>query len=127
MQPRILLVDHDQGFAYLLRRYAEQCGFGCDLALSFEAARALIAPRRPALVLVNRQLASSEAAGALAALQAELAAYDIPLASVAQEAGNPAPALAADYEFTLPLLFDDFRHALAALGIQPHETDEPKS
>jgi CheY-like chemotaxis protein len=127
MRPIILLVDHDKGFAYLLQRYAEQCGFACEHALSLQAARALIVSRQPALVLVSRELAGTEAASALAAVQAELAAYDIPLASVAQQAGNPAPALAADYEFTLPLLFDDFRHALMALGIQPHGNDEPRS
>ena len=124
MRPIILLVDHDEGFAYLLQRYAEQCGFGCEHVLSLEAASTQIAPRRPALVLVNRQLVNAEAALALAALQAELAAYDNPLASVAQAAASPVPALTTDYEFTLPLLYDDFCHALVALGLRLHEPDD---
>ena len=118
MPPIILLVDNDESFIYLVRRYAEQSGFAFSSAPSVPAAQAMVGELRPALVVCNRLLAALADAGALAALQADLARSDIPIAGFGQavvEAG--LAALEIDYELTLPLLYGDFCAALAVLGV----------
>lgn len=116
--PIIVLIDNDDSFIYLVGRYAEQCGFGFGHAPTIQAAHGLIGQLRPALVVFNQLLAASAEPGVLEALQAELADRDIPSAGFAQANNEPVrDQLGVDYELCLPLLYDDFCSALAALGI----------
>jgi ActR/RegA family two-component response regulator len=118
IRPRILLIDDDDALLYLFQRYAEQRGFALDKAPSVEAAHAMVGQLRPALIVLNRLLAATADPSALTALQINLAAHNIPIAGFAQAVVEAEAAdLAIDYDLTLPLLYDDFCSALAALGV----------
>ena len=74
---------------------------------------------RPALVVFNQLLVAAADQAALAALQADLSALDIPSASFAPAVVEIGPAaFEVDYDLALPLLYDEFCAALAALGLE---------
>ena len=119
MLPIIILIDNDESFVYLIRRYAEQSGYALGHAPSVQAARAMLGQLRPAIVLLNRLLTASDDRSVLAALQAELAEHDIPIVGFSEAVVEAGPAeIDVDYELTLPLLYDDFCTALESLGVE---------
>lgn len=126
MPPTILLVENDASLVYLIGRYVEQGGYAFAHAPDVPAACAMVGQLRPRLVMLNRLLATLADRGALAALQAALAAHDTPIAGYSQAVLDAGTCLLdIDLNLALPLLYDDFRAALSALGIKQHAADEP--
>ena len=124
MPPLILLIDNDPLFVYLIGRYAEQSGYALGVASSVHAARSMLEPVQPTIVLFNLLLAAADDGAGLAELQADLACRDIPIIGCSDTtvaAGDLA--FEVDYYLAQPLLYADFCDACASLGVDRKAND----
>ena len=119
-QPKLLLIaDHPQ-LIYLIRRYAEQSG--CLVLDDGRLDRALELARRerPAMVLLYLMPDVHDDWSSLRRLRSALAPYGIPItiiSAIADEAR--ARDEGAAYWLWQPVMFADFRAALALAGVLP--------
>jgi DNA-binding response OmpR family regulator len=118
--PKLLLIaDHPQ-LIYLIRRYAEQSGCQVIDDDRIDTALELARHELPAMVLLYLMPDVHDDWSSLRRLRSALAPYGIPItiiSAIADEAR--ARAEGAAYWLWQPVMFADFRAALALAGILP--------
>jgi CheY-like chemotaxis protein len=127
--PKILLVDDDQQFVYLMQRYAETGG--CRLISARESSEALTLAlqEQPALVIIDVMLPDMSGQKILRALKSAPATRHIPVILCSTlESTLYDWEEEADKRLLRPILYDDFFATLVAMGIihpRPPELEEP--
>ena len=119
--PKVLLVEDDPGFLYLIRRYAETAGCELFAAADFQKALALAETERPTLVLVSDRpgVTGQELVRDLAA---NPATRHIPIFLCSTSDSAPSTWREAATGFLLkPVMYEDFLNILAEAGraVQP--------
>ena len=111
-KPGLLLIGYDQMLGYLLRRFAERCGYRILATQASLSGGKINASNLAAIVFLStEQLEKSQA------LVEELASHDTPIlvcSSVADEIR--ARELGADYCLLHPLTYDNFCAILSAVN-----------
>ena len=121
-QPTILLIASDPQLIYLIRRYAERSGCRMLSAEAPDTALELMSRQAPALVLLHLAAWPHDGWPTLRRLREHSAAQAIPVAIVSPIMDEArAREEGATYWLWQPVMYDDFRAALAAAGVLPQE------
>ncbi len=113
---RVLLVEGDPEFAYLLGRYAERSGCSVVLAAPPAAAVTLARQAHPHLILIDLGFPPDDGLAALAELRADAVACDTP--TYLCSAADLAPSAwedQADGCLVKPIMYQDYLTLLAGL------------
>jgi DNA-binding response OmpR family regulator len=119
-RPTLLLIANHPQLTYLIKRYGEQSGCRVRSAGAVDAALRMIEQERPAMVLVHLMFWPHEGWPILQRLKAYRAMSDIPItiiSAIVDEAR--ARDEGATHWLWQPVMYDDFRAALAITGVLP--------
>ena len=115
---KVMLVEDDPQFVYLLQRYARSSG--CQLVHTGSAGEAVLLAlkERPDLILLDTILGATEGWQILRALKADPTACKIPVfVCSASEAALRAYEEQADGCLLKPVMYEDFLAALAEIKL----------
>ncbi|NJO85167.1 MAG: response regulator [Blastochloris sp.] len=116
--PLVLLIDDDPQFRYLLQRYTQSSNLRFNAAGFDSRAGEAIISDPPALILLNLTSSALHRLTAIHALQAQLSRRDIPLILCSTfEQNETFREFAVDHWLWKPVMYDDFRAALAQVGL----------
>ena len=140
-RPKLMLVENDPYFIYLLKLYAEQCGFAVVTTSSGAAACTMAQEERPDVIILEAELPEITGWEVLALLRAEPCTHEIPVViCIWQDSEVADRRVAADYraaadgrkcqvEMTAseallhkPTQFHEFVAALKNLGAWPEDS-----
>ena len=122
-RPIVLLISGDPRLIYLIERYGRSSGCRVVGAQTEEEALTQIHHERPTLILLDVYLPPPDCWHIFAALKADRASHDIPVA-VCSAITDEARAWeeGVDYWLAHPVLYDDYLAVLAATGALPLHT-----
>jgi CheY-like chemotaxis protein len=116
-----LIAEENSSVHYLLKTYAQMCGFETVHATVGERALELVRQFSPVFVLLNVDLPGKVRGWeVLACLKNEEATRDLPVVIYRLDEGSaqPQPALEADACLQIPILYEGFRDTLSQAGIE---------
>ena len=119
-RPTLLLIANHPQLTYLIKRYGEQSGCWVRSTGTVDAALRMIEQERPAMVLVHLMFWPHEGWPILQRLKEYRAMSDIPItiiSAIVDEAR--ARDEGATHWLWQPVMYDDFRAALAITGVLP--------
>ncbi len=119
LPPKILLVEDDPQFVYLLKRYAGKSG--CQLLWAEQpgAAVAVAQQEQPDLVILDMLYPEANGGQVLRALAADPTTRHIPVVLCSSsEAALQGWKEEADGHLLKPVLYDDFINLLVETGVQ---------
>ena len=116
--PRIILIEDDPGFTYLVHRYVQRSGCRIITTKPDEAALALIQRTQPAVIVLDMASHSQTSLEMLSALKNDLSTSEIPVV-VCSELEQEARSLeiGAEVYLSKPVMYYDFLTALADTGV----------
>jgi DNA-binding response OmpR family regulator len=118
--PTLLLIANDPQLTYLIKRYGEQSGCRVSSASAVDAALRSIEQERPAMVLLHLMSWPHEGWPILRRLKEHDGVGDIPIAIISAIVDEArARDEGATYWLWQPVMYDDFRAALAITGVLP--------
>ena len=124
-RPTLLLIANHPQLTYLIKRYGEQSGCWVRSTGAVEAAVRMIEQERPAMVLVHLMSWPHEGWPILQRLKEYRAMSDIPItiiSAIVDEAR--ARDEGAAHWLWQPVMYDDFRAALAITGVLPDNSSK---
>jgi DNA-binding response OmpR family regulator len=119
-RPSLLLLTKHPQLTYLIERYGEQSGCRVSSTGAVDAALRMIEQERPAMVLLHLMSWPHEGWPILRRLKEYRATGDIPItiiSAIVDEAR--ARDEGASHWLWQPVMYDDFRAALAIAGVLP--------
>jgi CheY-like chemotaxis protein len=119
-RPKLLLVENDPYFIYLLKLYAEQSGFSVVNTSSGSGVFALAQQEQPAVIVLESELPEVTGWEILTHLRSEPCTRQIPVVMClwhdSQHRADMTPFEALLHK---PMQFDDFILALRDIGVLP--------
>src|SRR5262245_32296628 len=120
-RPTILLITTHPQLTYLIKRYGEQSACHVISAGTIEGALELMPQARPAMVLLHLMVWPHDDWQTLRRLRGHSATGNIPITIISaladeERAGDEGAA----YWLWQPVMYADFRTALAVTGVLPH-------
>jgi CheY-like chemotaxis protein len=123
IQPTILLITTHPQLIYLIKRYGEQSACHVISAGTVDAALELMLRDRPAMLLLHLMLWPHDDWQALRRLKEHDTTGHIPITIISALADEErARDEGASYWLWQPVMFADFRAALAVTGVLPHNS-----
>ncbi len=116
--PRLLLVENDPYYIYLLRLYAEQSGFAVVTASSGMGAVTLAQREQPTVIVLESDLPEVDGWEILGLLRAEPCTRMTPVViCLWQDSDRRFEATESEFFLRKPMEFHDFVSALRRLGV----------
>ncbi len=126
--PKLMLVENDPYFIYLLKLYAEQSGFTVVSTSSAWSALALAREESPTVIVLESDLPGMDGGEFLRSLRAEPQTQAIPVIVCLWQDSQPwCEPSHTEEVLHKPLQFDDFVLALKNIGVWPgDDAGKPK-
>ncbi len=116
--PRLLLVENDPYYIYLLRMYAEQSGFAVVVASSGMGVEALAQREKPVVIVLESDLPEVSGWEVLSRLRSEPCTQTTPVViCLWQDSERGYEVHSTEFVLHKPMEFDDFVYALSTLGV----------
>jgi DNA-binding response OmpR family regulator len=123
-QPKILLVDDDSQFLYLVQRYADASGWTLIYANGANQAKSFALQENPDIILIDIGPVPSEKLTTLHFLKTDPATSQIPVyLCSASESAISGWEEEADGCLIKPVMYEDFKKILANVTIEPEKRD----
>ncbi len=121
--PKLLLVENDPYFIYLLRLYAEQSGFAVISTNSGLGAFRLAQQELPTVIVLESEMPEIDGWEILRKLRAEPCTDSIPVViCLWQDSKTECQMTGAETLLHKPMQYDDFVTALKGVGVFPRDT-----
>ncbi|MGC9522725.1 MAG: response regulator [Anaerolineae bacterium] len=120
LTPKLLLVEHDPYFIYLLRLYAEQSGFTVISTNSGLGAFRLAQQELPSVIILESEMPEVNGWEILRKLRTEPCTQEIPVViCLWQDSRTECQMTPAETLLHKPMQYDDFIAALKGVGVWP--------
>jgi chemotaxis family two-component system response regulator PixH len=118
---KILLVDNDPQFIYLMKRYVDNCGFNLVLADWSANIIALVEKERPRIVFMSVSQPEVDYSGLLRTLKSNPSTSKIPVIFCStSEAALQDWMLEPDECLIQPIMYTDFIRIISEAGLDIH-------
>ncbi len=122
-RPKLLLVENDPYFIYLLKLYAEQSGFTVVNTSSGQGAFVLAQQEQPTVIVLELDLPEITGWEILDLLRAEPCTQAIPVVMCLwQDSKYQVEITQSETILHKPMQFDDFVIALKGVGVLPEDS-----
>jgi CheY-like chemotaxis protein len=123
--PKLMVVENDPYFIYLLRLYAEQSGFAVVCTNSGLGALALAEQERPSVIVLESELPEINGWEILRSLRTRPLTYTIPVVMCLwQDSKQECNASPSEGFLHKPMGYEDFVVALKDVGVWPANNPE---
>lgn len=128
-KPKLMLVEHDPYFIYLLRLYAEQSGFAVVCTNSGVGALSIAQREQPAVIVLESDLPEITGWEVLQDLRSEPLTRDTPVVvCLWRDSRHSCDVLGREALLHKPMQYEDFVVALKGIGAWPEgHPDHPAS
>jgi chemotaxis family two-component system response regulator PixH len=115
--PIFLLINVDLSFTYLIERYGQMCNCRVISTPTLDTARPIIYREKPALIVLDISSSDPSHWDIVRTLKADTSFRTVPIAACGAVTDKmDARKAGVDYWLSKPVMYDDFRAAVAATG-----------